>query len=104
MSICLVYITASSMDEARKIANHLLRKRLIVCSNIFSNVASVYRWQGKISEEKEHVIIAKTAENMYEEIKKEVEKIHSYEIPCIFKIPVEANRKYSDWLLKELGK
>jgi len=104
MNICLIYATAPSKSEARRIARHLLDKKLIVCSNIFSGITSVYRWQGKILEEKEHVIIAKTAETNYEKVKKEVEKIHPYDIPCVFRIPVEANRKYSEWLLKELGK
>ena len=97
------YITTSSKEEARKIAKHLLDKKLIACANIYSNINSIYPWEGKIADENEFILIAKTIEDNYEKIKQEVEKIHSYSIPCIIKIPVEVNEKYGEWLNEELS-
>jgi len=55
-----------------------------------------------LADEKESLLVAKTIEEKFEQIKKEVEKIHSYKIPCILKIPVEANEKYRKWVVDQL--
>lgn len=96
----VVYITNSSVESAKSIAHHLLSKKLIACANIFP-VHSMYLDNG-IKEEPEAVLIAKTAEKNYEKVKKEVEKVHPYNIPCIIKIPAKANKKYDDWMKKQL--
>lgn len=103
MSMILVYITNPSVEEARKVARHLLEKKLIACANIFSGVESLYHWKGKIAEEEEVVLLGKTTEQNFEKVKSEVEGIHSYSVPCIIKIPASANRKYLDWLKEEVS-
>ena len=102
--LILVYMTSASIEEAKEIARHLLEKKLIGCANIYSGIESMYFWEGKIAESRECILIAKTTEDKFEDMKKEVEKIHSYDIPCIVKIPVDANQKYADWIKKELIK
>jgi len=101
MDFIFIYITNPTEKEAKNIASLLLKKRVIACANIFP-IESLYWWKSKIINEKEFVIIAKTEKNKFEEIKKEVEKIHSYKIPCIVKIPVSSNKKYYNWLKKEI--
>jgi len=96
----LIYITCKDKAEAKKISKQLLEKRLIACANIFP-IESMYRWKDKIKEDNEIVLLAKTNKKHYEEIEKEVKKIHSYEIPCIMKIKVEANKEYYQWIEKE---
>lgn len=97
-----IYITNPSIEEARKIAKHLLEKKLIACANIHPEVESLYPWKRKLVEEKEVILIAKTLEKNFAKVKKEVEKIHSYSIPCIIKIPVSSNEKYFEWLQSEI--
>lgn len=99
----LVYITNPSKEEATKISRHLLSMRLIACANLFK-INSLYWWQNEIVDEDEYVLIAKTIEENYERVKVEVEKIHSYSIPCVIKIPVSSNEDYFKWLKKEIGK
>jgi len=101
MNFIFVYITNPTKKEAKKIAKHLLEKRLIACANIFP-INSLYWWKGKIVDDNEFVLIAKTSNANFEKVKKEVEKIHSYKTPCIIKIPVSSNKKYLDWLKKEI--
>lgn len=101
MNFVFIYITNPTKKEAKKIAQYLLKKRLIACANIFP-ISSLYWWKGKIVDEKEVVLIGKTIGANFEKIKKEVEKIHSYSIPCIIKIPVSSNKKYFNWLKKEV--
>lgn len=102
MNFIFIYITTPNKEEARKITLHLLKKKLIACGNIFENMTSIYPWKGKIEETNECVLIAKTLESHFEKVKTEVEKIHSYEIPCITKIAVSSNKKYFDWLQGEI--
>jgi len=97
----LVYITCKNKKEAEDISMHLLKKRLIACANIFP-IRSMYWWQGKIANDRENVIIAKTSNKNFKKIGIEVKKIHSYEIPCILKINAVANREYGDWANREL--
>jgi periplasmic divalent cation tolerance protein len=99
MNFIFIYITNPTKKEARKIAKILLKNKLIACANIFP-VDSLYRWKGKIVDESEFVLIVKTKKDNFEKVKKEVENIHSYKIPCIVKIPVSSNKKYYDWLKK----
>ncbi len=99
--LVLVYITNPSEEEAERIAKHLLQKKLIACANIFP-IKSLYWWNGEITTDTEFVLIAKTLEENYEKLKKEVEKLHSYTIPCIIKIPAISNEKYFEWLRENI--
>jgi periplasmic divalent cation tolerance protein len=95
-----VYITAKDFDEARKIARHLLEKKLIACANIFP-VRSLFWWEGKIEECVEFVVIVKTKAEKFKELREEVKKIHSYSVPCICSFVVEEGlREFLDWIDK----
>ncbi len=97
----LAYITCKDEKEAVKISMHLLEKRLIACSSIFP-IRSIYRWEGKMQDEKEYAIMAKTNRGNFEKIKLEVRKVHSYDVPCILKIDAEANKEYEEWVNGEV--
>lgn len=103
----LVYITCIDVKQAKMIAKHLMDKRLAACVNIFPEMIPMVFWppkSGIIEEGKETVLIVKSIEEKFEEIDSEVTKIHSYEVPCIFSIPVSnVNKKYFDWLEGELS-
>jgi len=96
----MVYITNKDETEAKKIAQHLLDKKLIACANIFP-INSVFLWKGKLKDTKEVVAIVKTKKENFEKVKNEVMKIHSYECPCIAKIDAEANKEFENWVMKE---
>ena len=98
----LIYVTNPNREEAKKVAKHLIAKKLVACANIYENVNSLYPWKGKIADETETVLILKTTEANYKKVEAEVEKIHSYTIPCIIKIPVSSNKKYFGWLCGEV--
>ena len=93
----LIYITCKDEEEAVKISKLLLDNKLIACSNMYP-IISMFMWEGKMQDEKEYVMMAKTKEKNFEKIKKEVERIHSYDIPCILKIDAEANESFDKWV------
>jgi periplasmic divalent cation tolerance protein len=97
----LVYITCRDREEAKKISRHLLEKRLVACTNVFP-IKSFYRWKNKISENSEIVMIAKSLEENFEKIRREIGKIHSYDIPCILKIKVKGNKEFLGWIKEEV--
>ena len=94
--ISLIYTTINNEEDAKKIANYLIEEQIVACVNIIPNVQSIYRWKGKIEEEREFLIIAKTVdENVIKAINK-IKKLHNYEIPDIISIPI--NNGYSEYL------
>lgn len=99
--MAFIYITCKDKKEARKISLHLLKKKLIACANI-SPIESLYRWKGKIVDDKEYLIVVKTLKKHYAKIKKEVGYIHSYDIPCVCLLDSKANDNYLDWIKKEV--
>lgn len=97
----VVYITAGSEEEAKKISHYLVENKLAACANYFP-ISSVYRWKGKVEEDKEFVVLAKTRKELFEEVKKGINEIHSYEVPCILALPLEGvNKEYLEWVEKE---
>ncbi len=95
----VVSVTCGSEDEALKIANALVEERLAACANLISPIRSIYRWEGKIWDEKEWLLIIKTQSHRFEELEKRVKSLHSYSVPEIISIPiVEGSQPYLKWL------
>src|SRR5687768_276086 len=79
---CMLYVTAASKDEARTIARTLVEERLAACANILGDIQSIYRWDGKIEEATEVLLIAKTQRAAVERALARIKSLHSYEVPC----------------------
>ncbi len=78
-------------------------KKLIASVNILP-IESMYWWKGKINEEREFMVIAKTLEKKFGEIREEIKRVHSYTVPCILKIDVEADGEFLRWVGGEVKK
>lgn len=95
----VVLVTCSSEEEATKIANALVEGRLAACANIISPVRSIYRWEGKVWDEKEWMLIIKTLKTRFEALEKKVKSLHSYSVPEIIALPiVEGSASYLKWI------
>jgi len=95
----VIMVTAASLHESRKIARHLVNARLAACVNISPPVQSVYRWEKKIADEKEYLLLIKTTRELFSEVKAAISKIHSYHTPEIICLPIiEGSRNYLQWL------
>ena len=98
----MVFITVKSEKEGEKIASALLKEKLAACVNMISGVKSFFRWKGQISTEDEIILIAKTKDVLFENLKKRVLELHSYEVPEIIATSILAgSEKYLDWIKKE---
>jgi periplasmic divalent cation tolerance protein len=95
----VVLVTCGTEDEAVEIAHALVEERLAACVNLISPVRSIYRWEGKIWDEKEWMLIIKTQKKRFEELKKKVKSLHSYSVPEVIALPiVEGSASYLKWL------
>ena len=95
----MVFITAASVDEAKRLADTLVERRLAACVQIMPEMNSVFRWQGKVETQREVLLIVKTLNSKFPEIEWEVVKLHSYETPEIVAIPLSAGSgPYLEWL------
>jgi periplasmic divalent cation tolerance protein len=97
----IVLVTCGSEEEAVKIAHSLVEERVAACINLISPVRSIYRWEGKIWDEREWILIIKTQKKRFEELEKKVKSLHSYFIPEIIGLPIiEGNPAYLKWLME----
>ena len=97
------YITSNNKKDANKILNSLLKKRLVACVNIYSNVNSHFLWKNKLSNTKEIILMGKTLKKNHRKIIADVKKNHSYDIPCIiFSKIIGGNNDFLKWIRKSV--
>lgn len=95
----VVLVTCGSEEEALKIANALVEDHLAACVNLVAPIRSIYRWQGKIWDEKEWLLIVKTQKHRFETLEKKVKSLHSYSVPEIISVPItEGSSVYLSWI------
>jgi len=100
----VVLVTCGSEEEGLRIGQTLVEERLAACVNLLSPIRSIYRWEGKICDEKEWLLIIKTKKERFEELEKKVKSLHSYSVPEIIGLPiVVGSSSYLQWL-KEMTK
>jgi periplasmic divalent cation tolerance protein len=98
----VVLITVATEDEAAAIAKALVEGRLVACVNIVKQIRSIYRWQGKVEDEQEVLMIAKTRKELFADLVHKVKELHSYSVPEIIALPIiDGFDGYLDWLRAE---
>jgi periplasmic divalent cation tolerance protein len=95
----VILVACGSEEEALKIAKALVEGHLAACINLISPVRSIYRWEGRIWDEKEWLLVIKTQRQRFEELEKKVRSLHSYSVPEIISLPImEGSSSYLNWL------
>jgi periplasmic divalent cation tolerance protein len=95
----VVFVTSGSEEEGLKIAHALVEERLAACVNLVSPIRSIYRWEGKVWDEKEWLLIIKTQTARFEDVEKKVKSLHSYSVPEIIALPItKGYSSYLNWL------
>ena len=91
--------TASSPEESTKIARALVESRLAACVSIVPRIESVYRWEGKIEEAQEYLLLIKTTAEAFPAIRDAIQHLHSYDVPeCIALSIEEGNHPFLQWI------
>ena len=98
----VVFITASSVEEAQKVGSTLVEERLVACTNIISPVQSIFNWEGEVEDDREALLMAKTKGALFNDIVVRVKQLHSYSVPEIIAIPIVAgSQDYLNWISEE---
>jgi len=95
----IIYCTCPTKEVAEKIATTVIENKLAACANIVPNITSIYRWQGKITTDQEHLLLLKTDQTHYPEIERIILTNHPYDIPEIIATPVQHGQTdYLNWI------
>ena len=96
---CWVYMTAGSVKEAKSIGRILVGQNLAACVNLLENMTSIYKWEEKLEESQEVIMIAKTRKTLMPKLIEIVNSLHSYDCPCILKLPIQGgNPDFLSWI------
>jgi periplasmic divalent cation tolerance protein len=102
MEARFLYVTASSADEAKRLARALVEERLVACANVLDGATSFYWWEGAVQESGEALLIAKTRADRVDAVVDRVTALHSYSCPCVVALPILAgNPDYLAWIEEE---
>jgi periplasmic divalent cation tolerance protein len=100
----VVLSTCASAEEAQRVARALVEKRLAACVNVMPGIRSVYRWKDAIEDEEEVLLLIKTSRGLLEELREEIERLHSYEVPEVIALSVvDGSERYLAWMNRELA-
>jgi periplasmic divalent cation tolerance protein len=96
----VVLVSCASHSEAKRIARSVVSLRLAACVNIVETpVHSVYRWKGKVNHSREILLLIKSSRRRFFALRREVERLHSYEVPEFLALPViSGSPAYLAWL------
>ena len=99
---CWVYMTTGSFEEAKSIGQILVRQNLAACVNMLENMISIYKWEDKLEEGQEVVMIAKTTKTLMPKLIETVKSLHSYDCACILELPIQGgNPAFLSWIETE---
>ena len=95
----VVLVTAATEEEGQRISRALVEQRAVACVNILPGIKSIFRWEGKVTEEQEVLLMAKTVLNAFDRVASIVRTNHSYEVPEIISLPIQRGTpEYLSWV------
>jgi periplasmic divalent cation tolerance protein len=94
MKTIIIQTTCSTKEEAKKIAEVLIKEKLAACVQL-SEIESLYVWNEKFCCDNETLMSAKTRKENFEKVKSKIKELHSYDVPEIIQIDItNASKKY----------
>jgi periplasmic divalent cation tolerance protein len=98
----VVLTTFAAAEKAAEVARVLVDERLIACANLLPPVRSIYRWQGKVNDEQEVLVVLKTSAQRVGRMQQRLRELHPYDVPEMLALRVESGwPPYLDWLAAE---
>jgi periplasmic divalent cation tolerance protein len=99
----VVLVTAPSAEKAAEIARVVVEERLAACGNVVPGIRSIYRWEGKVCDEVEALLVLKAPRKRFQELCDRVVRLHPYELPEVIGLSIEGgNEKYIDWIIQSM--
>lgn len=99
MSETITFVTCKDRRQAAAIARSLVKEKLAACVNVVPGVTSIYRWEGRVEEAREVLLVIKSRRALSKRLVARVRALHSYEVPEVVTIPIAAgNPAYLRWV------
>ena len=101
----LVVVTSlPNVEAAKGLARALVEENLAACVQLIDGMQSVYRWEGKVCEEHEVLLSAKTTDSKWLDISSFIQKQHPYDVPEILAFsPEQYAQQYGEWVQAEVN-
>lgn len=101
----VVLSTFPNPDKAAEVARTLVSEQLAACVNLVSQIRSIYRWQGEISDDTETLAVIKTTDERFEAMRTRLVELHPYEVAEVIALPIEAGHApYLAWVADAVTK
>ncbi len=98
-----VLVTTPTAERAAELARALVEERLAACGNVIPGLRSIYRWQGKVEDDAEALLVLKTTRARFDALRDRVLALHPYDVPEVLALPVEAgSAAYLAWLAAQV--
>ena len=97
-TVSIVLTTLGADADAAAIARTLIDERLAACVNILPPMASVYRWQGKVEQDREQQMVIKTASHRVADLQTRLRQLHPYELPEFLVLDATGSDAYLAWV------
>jgi periplasmic divalent cation tolerance protein len=97
--VVLAFSTFPDIETARRIARELVSENLAACANVIPKIESIYRWQGKIEQGDETLVLFKTTAHGFAVFEEKLKSLHPYDVPEIICTTIAAGwPPYLDWV------
>lgn len=101
-AVHVILITAPDADTAASLARALIDEQLAACVNVVPGVRSFYRWEGRVEDDAEVLLIVKTSADRTAALADRVKALHPYDVPEVVALDVaEGSADYLDWVRAE---
>jgi periplasmic divalent cation tolerance protein len=98
----VVLVTAPTVERATELARAVVEERLAACGSVVPGVRSVYRWEGKVEDEPEVLLVLKTVRERFPALRDRLLQLHPYQVPEVLALPVqEGSAGYLAWLVEQ---
>ena len=97
-SACLVLTTAASPEDAQRLAHSMVDARLAACVQLLPQMTSVYRWQGKVEQASEVLMLFKTTRQRLPQLEAKLHELHPYELPEFLVLDAAASPGFLAWI------
>ena len=104
VSVLVCHCACPDQGTAEAIASRLVEERLAACVQILPPMRSVYRWEGRIEQGTEVLLLAKTSAAAWPALCARIEALHPYDTPEILTLEAASGSTgYLDWIHAETG-
>jgi periplasmic divalent cation tolerance protein len=97
--VCVVLVTAPDAEKAAELGRAVVEEKLAACANLVPGLRSIYRWQGKVEDASEVLMLLKTTDERFEALRARIVALHPYQVPEVVRLDVAGGHPpYLDWV------